>query len=482
MSGAGKIGLLGVALLGVPFAARPQAPAGRLDFSDSIRMVDCDPASSVPGFRLKFNVVDAQGAPLPVQFPPPEKLAGNITVTVDNQTLTPFFAIAGAGEKQTVRGRTALVLLDISGSMNRPIAGGQTRFEAAKVAITSFLDGFQDGLDRIAIVPFESHHVESTIRSASFATTKQEAIAQIAAIPLPQSHNNTGLYSAVTIGLEVLEKELAANPSTNAVSPEVMVMLMTDGKNEVFNGDDSGLLDGPQGLEQAAAKVKSSGIQVIGVGFGNPSEIDETALRQISTRYYMAADAGTLTQIFSVARTLLSSRIQATFASPWPDRASLAGKTLHVSVQLKLPSGQELASDPKIWATPEIGLPVFEGHADVDEMKALYTRAAPTGTGWISVLRPVLVFVGLGALLLILWFWIPRLVWADQYIGVVPTKRWAGTAGQESRRPSPPGFEAKKPGYQAPRAPGDETVVAPRMDFTKTRLGPLPPGPSRPRK
>ena len=63
------------------------------------------------------------------------------------------------------------MLIDISGSMNRPVATGQTRFEAAKAAISSFLEGFQDGVDRVAVVPFESHHVESTIRSARFATT-----------------------------------------------------------------------------------------------------------------------------------------------------------------------------------------------------------------------------------------------------------------------------------------------------------------------
>jgi hypothetical protein len=217
------------------------------------------------------------------------------------------------------------------------------------------------------------------------------------------------------------------------------------------------------------------------VGFGDPKEIDETALRQLSTRYYMTADAAKLASIFNVARTLLSSRIQATFASPWPDRASLAGKTLRISVRLKLASGQELGSEPKVWATPQIGVPLYEGHCDIDELKALYQRG-PTSNGWISVLRPVLVFVGLGALLLILWFWIPRLVWPEQYIGVVPTKRWAGQKTRDPKRPAnaPPGFEGVNESAQAPRAAFDQTIVAPR-DFTQTRLGPLPPGRGRPK-
>ncbi len=466
-------------MLALPFAARSQNVAGRLDFSDSIRMVDCDPASSAPCFRLKFNIVDMQGAPLPAQIPPPEKLAGSLSVTVGDQAITPFYA-AAANEKQAVRGRVALVLLDISGSMNRTLATGQTRFEGAKMAAASFLDGFQDGIDRVAVVPFESHQVESTIRGATFATTKQAALQQVQALPAPQSHNNTGLFSAVTIGLDVLSQQLKQQ-AAGTVSPEALVMLMTDGTNEVLKGDDPGLLAGPQGLEQAAAKVKTSGLQIIAVGFGNRNEIDETALRQLSTRYYMTADAATLSRIFTVARTLLSSRIQATFASPWPDRASLAGRTLRVSVKLKLPSGQELSSEQKTWATPQIGLPVFEGHCEADEMKALYTHAAPTSNAWMSVLRPVLVFIGLGALLLVMWFWIPRLVWADQYIGIIPDKRWANQSAPKAGRPAPPGFQPGTPGRQGPRAPSDQTMVAPRPDFTKTRLGPLPPGRGEPR-
>jgi Mg-chelatase subunit ChlD len=458
-------------------AARAQNVSGRLDFSDNIRMVDCDPAATVPCFRLKFNIVDAQGGPLPAQIPPPEKLAENITVQVGDQApITPFYAVASAGDKQTVRGRVALVLIDISGSMNRPIATGQTRFEAAKAALSSFLDGFQDGIDRVAIVPFESHQVEPTIRAARFASTRQEALQQIQALPLPQAHNNTGLYSAVALGLDLLSQELAKKGKA-ATSPEALIVLMTDGKNEVFKGDDAGLLDGPSGLQTAAAKVQSSGVQVIGVGFGDPKDIDEVALRQLSSKYYMTADLANLTKVFAVARTLLASRIQATFSSPWPDRASLAGKTLHVSVKLKLASGQELGSDQKIWATPQMGVPLFESHCDTDEMKALYQRITPTESGWISVLRPVLVFVGLGVLLLILWFWIPRLVWADQYIGAVPTKRWAGQSAKGRSAPgnAPPGFDAAQAGQQAPRASLDQTIVMPRPDFTKTRLGPLPP-------
>jgi hypothetical protein len=464
------------AMLMVPLGLRCQTVAGRLDFSDSIRMVDCDPAATAPCFRLKFNIVDSNGAPLPAQLPPPEKLAENISVRVDSQAITPFFATASADTK-LVRGRVALILVDISGSMNRKLATGETRFEAAKAAISSFLDGFENGTDRVAIVPFESHHVEPAIRAAWFAGTKEEALKQVQALPVPQPHNNTALYSAISIGLDVLSAELK-HLAAGTVSPESMLMVMTDGTNEILKGDDAGLLTGPVGLQQAAAKVQASGFQVMGVGFGDPKEIDEAALRQVSTKYNMASDAAGLARIFSFARTLLSSRLQATFASPWPDRASLAGKTLHVSVQLKLATGNQLSSDQKIWATPQIGVPLFEGRCDLDEMRALVQKVTPSSSsGWMSVLRPVLVFLGLGTLLLVMWFWIPRLVWPEQFVGVVPTRRWANQTGsQKVVKTAPPGFEAGTTGAQAPRAPLDATVVIPRPDMTKTRLEPRPGG------
>jgi len=253
------------------------------------------------------------------------------------------------------------------------------------------------------------------------------------------------------------------------------MFVMTDGANEVLRGDDLGLLAGEAGLERASTKVQSSGIQVIGVGFGDRSEIDEQALRRISTQYSMAEGLETLKQIFTFARTLLTNRIHATFASPYPDRASLAGRNMQVSVKLKLQTGETLASAEKSWDTPQMGTPIWWAACSSDEKKAVLEHNALTGSGWMSVMRPILVFVGLGALLLILWFWVPRLVWADQYVGVVPSaNRWANQTmyGGRPARSAPPGFDSKTGARTPSRAPSDATVVRPRSDFSKTRLGP----------
>jgi len=58
----------------------------------------------------------------------------------------------------------------------------------------------------------------------------------------------------------------------------------------------------------------------------------------------------------------------------------------------------------------------------------------------MALLRPVLVFAGLGVLLLIMWFWVPWLVWPERYMGVAPSSaRWAEQAQPAREEGSRPG-------------------------------------------
>ena len=466
-----RAGVLLMACFCVPCAA--QDGSARLDFADKMKMVNCETVSPVPVFRLKFNIVDAKGQPSPVQLPQADQLARSIAIRVNERPVTPFYAAAQAGTN-LAQHRVTLILVDVSGSMNAKLATGETRFAAAKSAIGHSLEKFVPGVDRIAIVPFESHNVDSQIARAHFAETKAEALEQVNMLPPPTAKNNTALYSAAVDGLEVLGRQVPSQAAGG--SNESMLVLMTDGKNEVFPGDDHGLLEGSAGLDLASLKVKSSGIQVVGVGFGDPKQIDETALDRISTKHFMAQDQAKLNEIFNFARVLLNSRISAAFSSPWPDRASLASMSLHVTADLKLPSGSTLQSAETIWSTPQMGIPAFEGGCAPDEIRALLRQDAPQSSSWLPVVRPLLVFFGLGLLVLILWFWVPRLVWADQYVGAIPmTQRWSNgrpqiSPGQGNIRNAPTGFGLTKLGSRPARAPSDATIVQPRSDFSKTRL------------
>lgn len=460
--------------------ARVLAQTPGLDFAEPLKLVSCEPASTVPCFRMKLNLVDGRGQPYNAQLPAPDKLASAITVTMGGQQIRPFYASAAGESVAKVRGRAALIIIDISGSMKKVLPTGQTRFDAAKAAVRTFLDQFEEGADRIAVVPFESHLVEARIRAAAFARTRAAAMAQLEELPEPDVRNNTALFSAVVFGIETLEAALPRIESEMGESPEAMVIVLTDGNNEVMKGDDLGLLAGPAGLEEAARRVRQAPFPVIAIGFGEPGALDEQALRQISTKYYLASDFEGLRRVFTFTRTLLNNRLSATFSSPYPDRASLAGQNLPVTVELALPDGRVLKSPEVLWSAPQMGVPVYAGKCTPEEMKAVLA-ALPVSAGWTSILRPVGVFCGLALLLLLLWHWVPRLVWPEQYIGVVPgtgQTRWGSQTrivdGVIAGRPAPPGFQ-RGPGGVAlpPRSAADATVVNPQAhrDFSQTRLG-----------
>ena len=474
------VGRVVIVLVCVSYAAAFGQDRPRLNFADPIQLLDCQPVTFVPCFSASFNVVDNNGVPAAVNFPKADRLPSNLTLTADDVPVTIFYASTSSSQK-SARGRLVLVLVDISGSMSRRLTSGETRFEAARSALGQFLETFQDGVDEVAIVPFESHDVAASIRAASFARTKEQALAQVQKIPAPERYNNTALYSSVSFGLDLLNDHLhSSQNNTGSTPPQATLVVMTDGKNEVFAGDDAGLLSGPEGLEEVGRKVSASQVQVIGIGFGEPGEIDLGALRRMSSEPpYMATDADSLRKAFGNARKLLLDRLEVAFLSPWPDRASLAGRSIRFKANLVLADGSNLASNEAVFGTPQVGLPLYSGKAGVDELAALNRQMKSNETEWLTLLRPVFVFLGLGALLVIAWFWIPRLVWPGQYVGRIalakPAGRWAGPsrAAQPSARAlaasAPPGFEHGKSGSLA-RSPQDVTVVQPATEDTRVRL------------
>jgi hypothetical protein len=451
------------------------AQTARLEFAEKPVMVSCDLANA-PCFRLKFNIVDDKGDPAPRELPAPEQLARSLNIHMGEKTASPFFvSIDSEGQRRAVQPRVAMILIDVSGSMNTRLKTGQTRFEAATAAASIFLNGFEDGADRLAIAPFGSRDVIETIRSARFATTRQAALDALAAIPRPDPKANTALYSAVNAAVDALAS--AAHQVSG--SPETLLVVMTDGENDVRRSDDPGLLAGTEGLEAVARHVEESGIPVQAIGFGSRDEIDETALRRIGTKYNMTEDPEDLKRLFTVARALLNSRIRVTFESPWMDRASLAGRSFPFTADLRLPSGETLHSNEVIWSTPQMGVPAFQGKCEEAEARALLVRnRLQESTGWlgIAILRPLVVFAGLGALLVILWFGVPRIIWPERYEreeAALRPERWiAGTRTEHPAygRKSPPGFEKRDSGL-VERAPGDKTMVRAKDPYTtRTRL------------
>ena len=472
------------ALAGIAGAQAPTAHPASLLVTEEPRLVDCAPVFQSPCMSMAVTPVDLSGKPAPVTLPPATQLPGSIAMHGASGEITPFYASAGLGPDAAQHTSVVLLMIDISGSMKQPMAGFPSRFAAAKSAIAQFLDGMQEGSDRVAIVPFESHNVVSTIRSAVFTAHKSDALAQLNALPAPGPKNNTALYQAMFSGEQALGEEVAALNRAGATPAELQahLIVMTDGKNEVAAGDDPLLLNGDLGLQQAAAEVQASHFDTIGIGFGDPSAIDAAALRRLSTRFFYAADASQLLDALHVTRSAVSHAIHMTWSLPDSSRLSLAGRDPSWTPSLVLGDGSIVNGTPIRLVTPAISAPVYDRRATPEELRALIATHPAASAGWSTVLIHGLIYLLAAGLLLLLWFWLPRLIWGERYLGreAQRPQRWSSersgvtsASGVQIRTagPLPPGFTPQvESANPLQRSAAQTTQIQTREEFSKTRL------------
>ena len=454
------------------------------------QLVDCAPVTLTPCMSMGFTAADSEGKPAPLALPPAGHLASLLTLestSAPDNEVKPFYASAGEGPDAGQHVNVVLLMIDISGSMNDPSPDAPSRFAAVKDAVARYVNAMDDGSDQIAIVPFESHNVVSTIRSAVFSDHKADVLAQLNALPAPGPKNNTALYQAVFSGIDALRGEVASLEREGHAAAELQphLLVMTDGKNEVMAGDDPQLLNGPLGLEQAYAQVAGSHLDVVGVGFGDRAAIDAAALRRLSSRFFYATDAEQLLAALHMTRTEKSHVIQVTWLLPEANRLALAGRDQVWTPRMTLESGDArlngtvLRGEPVRILMPAMAAPVLDRKALQPELVALIAVHPPASSGWLTVLLHVLLFLSAAALLLVLWFWVPRLVWGDRFSDAAPSPRWRGerqgltaASGVQIRSTSlPAGFHPESETSSAlQRSPAQTTQVGPRPEATRTRL------------
>lgn len=486
-----KRSLLGFALLtalcGTSFAQGPLVKATGLKIVKQPVLVDCAPVTMVPCMSLALTPVDSSGAPAPVAFAPGKPIEQTLSmISGTGAEVTPFYATSGSALDAANHRNVVLLIIDISGSMKQPSPGAISRFAGVKSAISRYLDSMQEGIDEIAIVPFESHNVVPTIRSAVFSSRKADLLAQLNALPEPQPNNNTALYQAVFSGVDSMKAEMDTLQREGSKPAELQphVIVMTDGTNEVQPGDDPQLLNGPLGLQQAAAQVASSHFDVVGVGFGDRTAIDAAALQRLSTRFLYAADADELLQALHGTRTAQSHVIETTWMVDAASRVALAGRDQVWTPSLMLEDGSVLHGQPLRMTVPATTAPIFNRTAGPAELAALIAMHPPASAGWTVLLIHLLLFLVAGTLLMVLWFWIPRLIWTGQELSSGPA-RWSSGSPTAAERPGltvasgvqirqsslPAGFnpESQTTG-PLQRSPSQTTQVGQRPDASRTRL------------
>ena len=375
-----------------------------------VTMVRCTDSSDVPCIR----------ATVPLR--PEEARATTDSAT----TATPWKAeIAGLPLSGGIARSTAslahpltlLVLVDISGSMK-----GQG-IELTRSALRTFISELPRTQVRVAVAPFASRNLAPQIRAATF-TDPQTALAQVDALPQPDG--NTGLYSAVEIGSEVVKGALQGQPADAWGA----MLVITDGRNDVRTGDDPGLLNGAAGRDAAVNAVASSGsyVWLVGIG-GAPDGADLEALAGThGERYLVAEDPLLLHWVFTGIRDALFTTRALTYPAPTWARTRLARGMFPITVSRGDGRGCCAAAVAGRWTPPLYALPAFGGVADSGTVTVQAITSFEQGEPRVG--SNVLVFAFFALVALILWFVLPGMLWPDESVAMAgpPAAKLADSA------------------------------------------------------
>lgn len=390
-------------------------------------LVRCSEGRSVPCFRTRVDLTPAAAQALG---------SGDSARWSGAAGAVPFREVDVRTVADAARPLVLLVLFDVSGSM----AGDG--MQQTRSALRAFLRGLSGS--EVAVAPFGSRDVTAGIRAARFGTAIQ---AEAAMDRLPAPAGNTGLYSAVATGAEVLAARLRSAPA----GAQGVLLVLTDGRNDVGHpGDEPGLLAGPDGRERAVDAVRRGGLPVWMVGIGNGVDAGElaTLAGPMGTPHTVAFDPVRLGRTLGELSGSLASARQVTAVLPADARPRLARGEAEMRVEHAV---RGTAGPPHTarWRPPLMALPAFAGVASPSRPLATLAamRDEPAAGGTLPV------FAILASMLAVLWWIVPPLIW--------PVRRAAPAAAPPRNAPEGVGIRA---GVREapPRRPSDVTAALAR--------------------
>jgi Mg-chelatase subunit ChlD len=415
-----------------------------------------------PYFHAELKFADPRQVKLPPRAEELQKRikvreAGSLFVR-EGKDFVPFKV-----SNRSTEGKLDLMMLfDLSGSMVTGNLGTRTRLEAAKDAGKVLLDKFRPG-DRIAIAPFESHDVRAQIENAPFAETREEAQAQIDRLEARRD-GNTALYSATIFALERLQR-------LKKTDRQYMLVILTDGKNDLRPGDDPELLRRKDDLDSIIRKLRETNIQTFTIGVGEGA--DANALREMvyprenKEQYSSATDTESLGKFLASAKQALTEQIGILFYLRHRDYHAL--KSLNLNVRIETLDGKILRGiipwNCRVAAgcTPDKNL-------EPEDVRLVTERGdapQPPGAQWKDLLWLVFKFAIALGILALLWYGIPRLVWPVPSLPHIPLRQ--GIKLPPSRSEPRPRISPSKSGEGSQRGSVNE-VARPRHGFEETRI------------
>ncbi|MCI0665029.1 MAG: VWA domain-containing protein [Acidobacteria bacterium] len=415
-----------------------------------------------PYFHAELKFADSSQVKLPAGAEELQKRikvreAGSLFVR-EGKDFVPFKV-----SNRSTEGKLDLMMLfDLSGSMITGNLGSRTRLEAAKDAGRVLLNNFRPG-DRIAIAPFESHDVRTKIENAPFSETREDAQAQIEGLAARRD-GNTALYSATIFALERLQR-------LKKTDRQYMLVILTDGRNDLGPGDDPELLRRQDDLDSVIKKLRETNIQTFTIGVGDGA--DAEALREMvyprenKDQYSSATDTDSLNKFLASAKQSLTEQIGILFYLRHRDYHAL--ESLNLKVRIETLDGRVLQGLIPWNCRAAVGC-APDKKLEPEDVSLVTERSdapQPPGAQWKELLWLIFKFAIALGILAALWYGIPKLIWPVPSLPHIPLRN--GIKLPPSRSAPRPRIAPSKPGEGGERRNIKEEA-RPRHGLEETRV------------
>ena len=248
-----------------------------------IRITQVD-KSRFPQVTVYVSVVNENGEPVGID-------PKTIQIFENNQAMQPT-EIRGGGDASQIVPITTMLVIDISGSMDK-----NGKLAAAKDAAKKYVSQMRSG-DQAGLMTYDTktYYVQPI-------TTDTAALT--AAIDALQTGSDTAMYNAL----------VEAEKNLEPVSGRKSIIVMTDGLDNKSQAT----------ADDVIAGIGQSGLSISTIGFGDASSrgqvgLDEAGLKSLAEKagglYAFANDAETLSKIYQQYGEVLQSEYALTYLSP----------------------------------------------------------------------------------------------------------------------------------------------------------------------
>lgn len=248
-----------------------------------IRITQVD-KSRFPQVTVYVSVVNENGEPVGID-------PATIQIMENEQVMQPA-EIRGGGDASQVVPITTMLVMDISGSMDK-----NGKLDAAKEAAKTYVSQMRPG-DQAGLLTYDTqtYYVQPITADTN---------ALIAAIDGLQPGSDTAMYNALT----------EAQTNLESVTGRKSIIVLTDGLDNKSQSTADGVI----------SAIDTSGLTISTIGFGDATSLgqvglDEAGLKFLAEQtgglYAFAEDAESLSAIFQQYGQVLQSEYALTYVSP----------------------------------------------------------------------------------------------------------------------------------------------------------------------